>query len=208
MHVVADFNGDTHPDVITRQRKQHAGASDHAAAADERRDRHADTGARFSLPFEGTLDRGGHRSRRRSGSRHHHRGRPDTPRNDGQANFGAAETIIAGMAGWPTFGDFNGDNRTDVAVALGTPGVAVAPGERQRRLPARRSFTPSPAVRTAWPILPTSTATAASTSSSSRETTNEPSAGRERGVRRWRRRFRRRGPGHRQTSCTSRRWPT
>ena len=46
-------------------------------------------------------------------------------RNDGQANFGAAETIIAGMAGWPAFGDFNGDNRTDVAVAIGTPGVAV-----------------------------------------------------------------------------------
>ena len=126
MHVVADFNGDTHPDVITASESN---TPVHSISL--RLLTNDGTGTLtlvpgFSLPFEGTftavdIDRDGDQ---------------DLAiiigddlilrRNDGQANFGAAETIIAGMAGWPAFGDFNGDNRTDVAVGLGTPGVAVA----------------------------------------------------------------------------------
>ncbi|HEU4891732.1 MAG TPA: FG-GAP-like repeat-containing protein [Vicinamibacterales bacterium] len=126
VHVVADFNGDTHPDVITASESN---TPVHSISL--RLLTNDGTGTLtlvpgFSLPFEGTLtavdiDRDGDQ---------------DLAiiigddlivrRNDGQANFGAAETIIAGMAGWPAFGDFNGDNRTDVAVAIGTPGVAVA----------------------------------------------------------------------------------
>ena len=126
MHVVADFNGDTHPDVITASESN---APVHPISL--RLLTNDGTGTLtlvpgFSLPFEGTftavdIDRDGDQ---------------DLAiiigddlilrRNDGQANFGAAETIIAGMAGWPAFGDFNGDNRTDVAVGIGTPGVAVA----------------------------------------------------------------------------------
>ena len=206
MHVVADFNGDTHPDVITASESN---APVHSISL--RLLTNDGTGTLtlvpgFSLPFEGTLtavdiDRDGDQ---------------DLAiiigddlilrRNDGQANFGAAETIIAGMAGWPAFGDFNGDNRTDVVVAIGTPGVAVALANASGGF-LRRSFTPSPAVRTAWPILPTSTATAASTSSPSRET---------RTARRRARAFcsamapavsaaRSRPP---TTSCTCRRWRT
>ena len=126
IHVVADFNGDTHPDVITASESN---TPVHSISL--RLLTNDGTGTLtlvpgFSLPFEGTLtavdiDRDGDQ---------------DLAiiigddlilrRNDGQANFGAAETIIAGMAGWPAFGDFNGDNRTDVAVGIGTPGVAVA----------------------------------------------------------------------------------
>jgi uncharacterized repeat protein (TIGR01451 family) len=126
MHVVADFNGDTHPDVITASESN---VPVHLISL--RLLTNDGTGTLtlvpgFSLPFEGTftavdIDRDGDQ---------------DLAiiigadlilrRNDGQATFGAAETIIAGMAGWPAFGDFNGDNRTDVAVAIGTSGIAVA----------------------------------------------------------------------------------
>ena len=45
-------------------------------------------------------------------------------RNDGAANFAAPVTILPGE-GHAAFGDFNGDNRTDVAVAIGAPGYVV-----------------------------------------------------------------------------------
>ena len=116
-------------------------------------------------------------------------------RNDGQANFGAAETILAGMAGWPAFGDFNGDNRTDVAVALGTPGVAVALANASGGFLAPVVYAVAGGAH--------GLADPADLNGDGRldlfiiaGDDNGPSAGRERCVRRWRRRFRRRGPGH------------
>ena len=126
LHVVADFNGDTHPDVIT--------ASDRTAFGNPitlRLLTNDGTGTltlvpSFSIPFGGTLsatdiDRDGDQDLVIA-----------TPaddlallRNDGQGNFAAPETILVDASGFGTFGDFNGDNRTDLAVALGTPGFAV-----------------------------------------------------------------------------------
>ena len=126
MHVVADFNGDTHPDVIT--------ATDRTAPGNPitlRLLTNDGTGTltlvpSFSIPFGGgvnatDIDRDGDQDLLIV-----------TPtgdlallRNGGQANFGAPEAILAGPLNFYTFGDFNRDNRTDVAVALGTPGIAI-----------------------------------------------------------------------------------
>ena len=46
-------------------------------------------------------------------------------RNDGAANFAPPVTILGPGRSSSSFGDFNGDNRTDIVVPLGTPGYAV-----------------------------------------------------------------------------------
>jgi uncharacterized repeat protein (TIGR01451 family) len=126
VHVVADFNGDTHPDVITASENDTP-----VHSIDLRLLTNDGTGTLtlvpgFSLPFEGNftavdIDRDGDQDLLMPIGND-----LIVRRNDGHANFGAAETIIAGMAGGAVFGDFNGDNRTDVAMGIGTPGVAVA----------------------------------------------------------------------------------
>jgi uncharacterized repeat protein (TIGR01451 family) len=127
LHVVADFNGDTHPDVIS--------ATDATAFGNPitlRLLTNDGTGTltlvpTFSIPFGGHLDaldfdRDGDQDLVIATTT----GNLALLRNDGAANFAAPVTILAGpIGGFPAFGDFNGDNRTDAAVALGTPGYAV-----------------------------------------------------------------------------------
>jgi uncharacterized repeat protein (TIGR01451 family) len=125
VHVVADFNGDTHPDVIT--------ASDRTAPGNPitlRLLTNDGTGTltlspTFSIPFGGylnaaDLDGDGDRDLAIITTA----GDLAVLRNNGLASFGAPEIILAG-AGFFTFGDFNGDNRLDVVSALGTSGFAV-----------------------------------------------------------------------------------
>jgi uncharacterized repeat protein (TIGR01451 family) len=127
IHVVADFNGDTHPDVIS--------ASDRTAPGNPitlRLLTNDGTGTltlvpTFSIPFGGHLDA---LDFDRDGDQDlvivTTAGDLALLRNDGAANFAAPVTILPGpIGGFPTFGDFNGDNRTDAAIALGTSGYAV-----------------------------------------------------------------------------------
>ncbi len=139
IHVVADFNGDTHPDVIS--------SSDHAAGPTSpitlRLLTNDGTGTltlhpTFSIPFGGHLsaediDRDG-----------------DTDlviasatsedlvllRNDGAANFAAPVTIFTGpFAFTPAFGDFNGDNHTDLIVRARHARLCRAPRRHGGRIP-------------------------------------------------------------------------
>ena len=176
IHVVADFNGDTHPDVITASESN---TPVHSISL--RLLTNDGTGTLtlvpgFSLPFEGTLtavdiDRDGDQdlaivigddliSAATTGRRTSAPPKPSSPAWPDGPRSATSTATTARMWRWES-------GRRALPSPWRTPAAASS----------RRSFTPSPAVRTAWPILPTSTATAASTSSPSRETTNGPAPG-------------------------------
>ena len=122
VHVVADFNGDTHPDVIVANDTQ---------PSTLRLLTNDGTGvltvdASFSITFGGALDavdidRDGDQDLLLLTSSNE----LVLLRNGGAAGFGAPVTLSAGLASEGTAsGDFNGDNHTDIAVALAT-GYAV-----------------------------------------------------------------------------------
>jgi hypothetical protein len=127
IHAVADFNGDTHPDVIS--------SSDATAPGNPvtlRLLTNDGTGTltlvpTFSIPFGGgfdavDIDRDGDQDLVLAVPG----GGIGLMRNDGSANFAAPVTIFAGdPQGFGAFADYNGDNRTDMAVGLGAAGYAV-----------------------------------------------------------------------------------
>ena len=146
IHVVADFNGDTHPDVITSNDR---GPGEQFITL--RLLTNDGTGTltlhpTFSIPFGGQsrradLDRDGDMDLVIASATS-----DDLLllRNDGAANFAAPVTIVSGLDGFASFGDFNGDNRTDVMRAGRRRRLRGRAGRRQRRVPSRRSSTRSP----------------------------------------------------------------
>ena len=122
LHVVADFNGDTHPDVIVANDTQ---------PSTLRLLTNDGTGVltvhpSFSITFGGALDavdidRDGDQDLLVLTASDE----LVLLRNGGAAGLGPAETLSAGLTSeGGASGDFNGDNRTDIAVALAT-GYAV-----------------------------------------------------------------------------------